>query len=272
MKLRRVLPAIGIVMLAAALVVPGVVLASPATATRSFSDSTVDPGDSIVVAMTAAGYGAFGQVVETLPSGFTYVSSSLPSGQVTEEAGNKVKFTLLGDASFTYTVTASSVEGVYTFSGIIKDADMAEFAVTGDTTVTVGAGGVVASATRTLPAAAVAPGANFTVAIAAADYGTFGQVVETLPAGFSYVSSSLPADQIEEAAGNKVEFTLLGDASFTYTVTASTVEGDYYFSGIIKDVDMNEFAVGGDIAVTVEEGAAPGEYGTFADWINAIFV
>ena len=35
-------------------------------------------GGELVVTVTARGYGLFGQVVETLPDGFTYVSSDQP--------------------------------------------------------------------------------------------------------------------------------------------------------------------------------------------------
>ena len=44
------------------------------------------------------------------PMGFSYVSSNLGSEQVTETDARTVRFTLQGDASFRYTVTASSVE------------------------------------------------------------------------------------------------------------------------------------------------------------------
>ena len=43
-----------------------------ATATRSFSATTVAPGRQVMVTITAADYGDAGQVVETLPPGFSY--------------------------------------------------------------------------------------------------------------------------------------------------------------------------------------------------------
>jgi hypothetical protein len=60
-----------------------------------------------------------------------------------------------------------------------------------------------------------------TVTITPLDYGQAGGVTETLPSGFDYVSSSLPVSQVRELSGNQVRFTLQGDASFTYVVTAS---------------------------------------------------
>ena len=46
-------------------------------ASRSFSPAPASAGGELEVTITAAGYGGFGQVVETLPTGFSYVSSSL---------------------------------------------------------------------------------------------------------------------------------------------------------------------------------------------------
>ena len=48
------------------------------------------------------------------------------------------------------------------------------------------------TATRSLSATTVAAGGQVTVTINASDYGQFGAVVETLPAGFSYVEGACP--------------------------------------------------------------------------------
>jgi len=128
--------AIGVAVMIAALVVPGVVLASPATASRDLP-ATVAPGAPFNVGITASGYGTMGQVLETLPAGFSYVSSSLDASQV-QVTGNVVKFVLLGETSFTYSVTASTTAGTYPFSGIIKDEDLIAYTIGGDTAITVG--------------------------------------------------------------------------------------------------------------------------------------
>ena len=84
----------------------------------------------------------------------------------------------------------------------------------------VAAQGADPSASRSFDTASVAAGGEVVVTIAAANYGSFGRVTETLPAGFSYVSSSLDAEEVR-VTGQAVRFTLQGDTSFTYTVTAS---------------------------------------------------
>ena len=91
----------------------------------------------VVVSIRATNYGQAGGVTETLPSGFSYVSSSLRASQVTELSGNQVRFTLQGDASFTYTVTASSTPGPYDFSGTLRDFERDDYPVVGATMVTV---------------------------------------------------------------------------------------------------------------------------------------
>ena len=100
------------------------------SANRSFSPATVAPGERVTVTITVANYGQAGSVVETLPSGFTWVSSTHPSGQVDRD-GQEVTFTLFGETSLTYSVTASSTERQYSFSGTLWDFDGEEHDVLG---------------------------------------------------------------------------------------------------------------------------------------------
>ena len=107
------------------------------SALRSLSAPWTLPGGPLEITITAAGYGGFGQVVETLPSGFSYEGSDLSEVAV-EVEGQTVTFTLLGDDSFSCTVAAPSSEGVYSFSGVMLDSDKAEQAVEGDSSIRVG--------------------------------------------------------------------------------------------------------------------------------------
>ena len=96
--------------------------------------TSVNVGAPFTVSMTVADYGSFGLVVETIPDGFIYVESSLGVTQA-EDTGNTVRFSLMGESGFDYTLIASSNENAYTFSGIIKDEDQNEFTIGGDTSV-----------------------------------------------------------------------------------------------------------------------------------------
>jgi len=305
----KFLSIIAAVMLIAVIVAP--VRASSTTATRTLP-SSVESGDTFDVTVETSNCGAFGQVVETLPDGFTYISCT-PSDIGVEPVGNRVKFTFLDSASFTYRVEAPTVDTTttYTFQGVVKDENKNEYPIQdSDITVTIGvpppetytltmavdgngsttpsvgshtydAGSAVnisatadsgwrfdhwsgnvadpssssttvtmdsnktvtahftqVSGTRAFPTS-VASRAEFDVAIEASGCGIFGQVVETLPGGFAYVSSSLPESQVEQI-GNMVKFTFLGDsASFTYRVEAPTVDTTttYTFQGVVEDED-----------------------------------
>ena len=107
------------------------------SATRSFSATTVAPGGTLVVTIALADYGRSGVVEETLPQGFTFSSSDMgrPRGE------NQVAFVLLSGAvtNVSYTVSASDVEGTYTFDGEFFDGSRGSVDITGATMITVAA-------------------------------------------------------------------------------------------------------------------------------------
>ena len=146
------------------------------TASRSFSAPAVVGNAEVVVTITASGYGDFGQLVETLPPGFTYVSTSVPDDVRAE--GRTVRFALQEERSFTYTVSAPSSANTYSFSGELTDAQGSTHTVGGASQLRVGP-----VANRSFSRASVLRGARLVVTIDASGYGDFGQVVETLPPG-----------------------------------------------------------------------------------------
>ena len=120
-----------------------------------------------------------------------------------------------------------------------------------------------ANVSRSFEPSRVAPGGEVTVTITAESFGLGGSLTETLPAGFTYESSSLDDFQVE-STGQDVTFTLLStDNSFTYTVkhTASSPEGSYPFSGTLTDGERMDHIVSGDTSVTVSTGPPPTEVG-----------
>ena len=112
------------------------------------------------------------------------------------------------------------------------------------------------SAERTFAVAWVAPGGQVQVTISVLDYGVLGQVVEDLPDGFTFLGSSLDEAHIE-VDGQTVRFNLLGKTGFTYSVNAPTAEGQYTFSGVIKNVDRDEQAIGGHTTLRVGPPPTP---------------
>ena len=71
-----------------------------------------------------------------------------------------------------------------------------------------------------------------------------------LPEGFSYTGSSLSEGSVT-VDGQTVSFVLLGDGSFTYTVDVPGEEGDYAFSGVLKDANREAMVIGGASQVLV---------------------
>ncbi len=106
-----------------------------------------------------------------------------------------------------------------------------------------------ATAIRSMPDS-VNSGSDFNVVIKVSGYGQMGQVLETLPAGFSLSSSTLDPMQVG-VSGNRVNFTLIGGTDFTYTVHAPTAAGTYSFNGILKDENKNPVTVSGDTQIAV---------------------
>ena len=89
-----------------------------ATARRSISPATVELGETVTVRITVANYGQAGSLIEMIPTGLTWESSTHPSEQV-DRSGQEVIFTLFDEESLTYTVTASSTEALDPFSGTL---------------------------------------------------------------------------------------------------------------------------------------------------------
>ena len=114
---------------------------------------------------------------------------------------------------------------------------------------TSGSAAATPGATRALPAS-VLPGADFRITMSYSDIGSMGQVNETLPDGFTYVSSSLSSSAVVTGIG-WAKFTLISGLNFTYTVTASDVVGTHTFSGTVKDEDKNVAVIGGKTTMKV---------------------
>ena len=75
-------------------------------ATRSFSQEYVPPGSEVTVNVHATGYGLYGQVIETLPPGFSYTGTDLVEDEVIVSGREIIFFLYRGEERFTYTVTA----------------------------------------------------------------------------------------------------------------------------------------------------------------------
>ncbi|WP_298668026.1 hypothetical protein [uncultured Methanofollis sp.] len=110
------------------------------------------PGEEFVVTLDPDGI-TVGGIVETIPPGFTFVSTTHPPGRVSIK-GQQVSFVVLNDTAIRYLVRAPD-SGGGTFTGVWEDFLNQERGVIAETPVVLGAGpGVDAgtpAATRRLP-------------------------------------------------------------------------------------------------------------------------
>ena len=106
---------------------------------RSLSDQTVQPGGRLTVTITASQYGDYAELIETLPEGFSFVSSDQPANVlVITESGRQIRIILLGPSrTVSYSMNASHVVGRHTISGLFRDEAKLESTVAGDDTVEV---------------------------------------------------------------------------------------------------------------------------------------
>ncbi len=222
-------------------------------AARTVPSECINPGEELTVTIELPVIGVSGLVVETLCEGWSYTSTSLEPYQVTEE-GNTITFTLAGDTTFTYVVTAPDIQDAScTIAGIFKDMNRVDWTIGADTFCTCPSGVTPPTLVRTVPADCIDCNTTFTVTVETP--GT-GVVIETLCDDWTYVSSSLDACQVT-TDGNAVTFTLENDASFTYTVQAPDTENaGCTIQGIfsIDNVDHNFIE---DFVCTRESGVTP---------------
>ena len=125
-----------------------------------------------------------------------------------------------------------------------------------------------AGPSRELPAGPVAPDETFTVTITDTGFGaSIGQVVETLPAGFSYEGSATKVSgdpegvvrgTVDATDARVVRFTLVRVESFTYKVMVGgdVQEGPHIFSG---DAGRSTITVEGGTTTTPPD-TMPGRY------------
>lgn len=116
--------------------------ASGHEAERAFASPWVAPQAQIEITINVRDAGVFSQVVETLPSGFEYVESTLES-ILSETAvsvdADTVTFILVGVEEFTYTLKAPAIAGTYSFSGIARDQHKKSVQIGGHDSLRVGA-------------------------------------------------------------------------------------------------------------------------------------
>ena len=291
--IKRVVPHLVFVAVAVGLLGLITVAAQTGGVSRSLPASPVAPGDEFEVTINDVGLAdGFGTVVETLPTGFSYVTGSAASTDTNAQAdavvkGQDVEITVIAVDTLTYRVAVDQgvTDGQYDFTGELQKLS-GDDDITGDTSVTVAAGTTTTpepspspspspsptpepspsptptGVSRSLPAAgSVSAGGEFEVTINNVGLADgFGTVVETLPTGFSYVigsaASTTPNAQADAVVnGQDVEITVIAVDTLTYRVTidSGVTDGSYTFSGVLETLS-GDVTIAGDISVTLGIG------------------
>jgi hypothetical protein len=107
-----------------------------AVPTREISAAPL-PGEEFVVTLNLSGI-SVGGIVETIPSGFTFISTTHPPGRVSIK-GQQVSFVILNDTVLRYRVRAPG-SGGGTFTGVWEDFLNQEHGVIAETPVSLRAG------------------------------------------------------------------------------------------------------------------------------------
>ena len=261
------------------------------SASRSFSATTVEPRAELVVTINVADYGNFGSVQETLPEGFSYVSSNGADGRL---RGDQVEFLLIGGGitSFTYTVTASDTEGTYRFDGdFLTRVDGADVSVdiSGASSVTVAEattnggngdgngeadagielssqepGAAVQITIEDMAAAAIQPNQDITIELKG-----FGMPETIADTAISITSA--------EFKGSPTGVLVTG-SKITMTVPQVRANGDpqtmavdgAYSIRIKQAAGISNPASGGDKTITLQENAPDGAKKEFTATINRV--
>ena len=144
------------------------------SATRSFEPASVEPGGTVTVNIDIEGVAVAGSVTETVPAGFTYVSTTgIPlNAEASDLDMGILVFPFLGTNDFSYVLTAPSTEDSYPFDGTLNPGpDTQPVDVGGADTVTVSGDAVTPDPDTTpeaLPALAIPDLDNLTASQASA--------------------------------------------------------------------------------------------------------
>ncbi len=119
------------------------------------------------------------------------------------------------------------------------------------------------SVTRSFSTISPSPNSEFDVMLAISDL-NIGGIVETLPDGFSYVSTTHPSDQVS-VSGQKIAFAVINETEITYKVKAPS-SGEGTFTGkwvdlLVLSPELEEgkerWETIEDVMVIVEAAATP---------------
>jgi len=282
-KWRVMLSVVAAVFLLSLLAVP--VLAAT-TATRTIGDTTLTVGQSTTVTVSITTDEFSVVLTEDVPAGLEMSDPTASGGDVAFARLATGEFiwlntdeSALGPVTASYTLTATAA-GSYPIGGTVIDIEANVVAtVAGDSSVVVsGAAGTTATRAITDTSLEVGQSTAVTVTIETDEFSVI--LRDVVPAGWPVSGAGASGADVSTYSAGTGEFLWLdtdGDALgtvtaiYTLTVPAGAEGTTGYINGTVIDNEENEVAtVGGDSAITVEDGEAPpGDYPSFTDWLTS---
>ena len=242
---------------------PGVTPPDEAGPRRSFSPATLAAGMNREVVVTVSGIDAlsgFAQVIETLPSGFTFKTGSEEVADANPHARSGASATFVGQVltievlaadSIRYTVMVDdsvAAGSPYEFSGVVKK-------LSGETLIDgTGTTPMPSTLSRSFSPARLGMGTDRELMVTLSGIGAldgFAQLVEMLPAGFTYNDGSAEVADATPHAKSGVLATVSGQVvtmevvaadsvSYTVSVADNVGTGSYLFRGVVKTLTSEE--------------------------------
>ena len=205
-------------------------ISAPVLTTMTVSPATALLFVGNIGTFTEAPKDQFGNV---FPAAAMWSSSNTSVGTINASTG---VLTAIAVGRSTITATSGTVGGTATVTVISQNA-----ASTG-------------TVTRSFSSANVSPGATITVTLTPAQVNLFSnpgyQVIETVPAGFTYLETTA----VGSIQGNVITLIQLGSSPITYTLSAPFFTGSYAISGTFKDQLSNSGIVSGTANLRVGPG------------------
>lgn len=186
-------------------------------------------------------------VTDQLPSGYTYVSSTVTAGAYNNATGIWTVGTLLNGANATLTVTATVKDtGSYANMAVVSGTETDPDPSNNSSTVTPTPGALQANlgVVKTVNNAAPTIGSNVVFTLAANNAGpnnaTNVKVTDMLPAGYTYVSSTVTTGTFDNIAGVWTIGNFANGATATMTITAKVnATGPYANTAVIAGAELD---------------------------------
>ncbi|TKB98153.1 T9SS type B sorting domain-containing protein [Pedobacter cryotolerans] len=236
--------------------------------TKTVNNTTPTIGNNLIFTIVAKNNGVVDAsgvtVTDLLPSGYTYVSATASSGTYNLVTGMWAIGNLANGISATLTITVTvNATGLYANTATIEGTETDPDLSNNSSTVTPTPGAIQANlgVLKTVDIAAPTIGNNvvFTVAVnnAGPNNATNVKVTDMLPAGYTFISSTVTAGSFNQLLGTWTIGDFANGATATMTITARVnAVGPYANTAVIAGAELDPVPANNTSTVTPIPNAA----------------